>query len=224
MWSRGVMSVAFWWLAGQVLLIAQPGWVSVIARHKSQSFKVDAGGGQTLMTESSGMYYRSSSGSTLVIRSPVVGGQIRDDHALAALTDAETGEVFSLDYRRGVATLMQRRRTPLTPRSPDPSTFIGNDMVNGIACVIRRVVCIDNQRLQNEGVECGRAWYSPELHLTIKTESGEIMPSGQGTKSIVEIYDIQIGVEPAATLFEIPAGFERVLRTPQLACPQCPRR
>ena len=131
--------MAIWWLAGQVLLIAQPGWVPVIAKHKSQS-------------------------------------------------------------------------------------FIGNDMVNGIACVIRRVVCIDNQRLQKEGVECGRAWYSPELHLTIKTESGEILPSGQGTKLIVEIYDIQIGVEPAATLFKIPAGFERVLRTPQLACPQCPRR
>ena len=213
-----VASVIFGWIIGQLAVFAQPGWVPLSAKHKVQSFRVHASGSETLVNEISGMYYRSSSGSTLLVKSPVVDGQIRSDYASATMTDAKTGEVFNLDYKRRVATLMQRRPTPLTTQRRNPSTLIGSEVVNGIACVIQKVECVDGL-LSKDAVECGKAWYSQELDLLIRMET--TWPGGRDT---MERYDIQIGEEPAPSLFEVPADFERVARTEQLACPQCPWR
>jgi hypothetical protein len=193
-------------------------WAPIIAKHRETTSRIGTDGSETLLQERRGSFLRASNGSSLLTKRSVMNGLETADES-AGLTDATTGKVFALSYKTGTAILRRQRELPIRPRKLDPATFSGEQIINGMRCVGRKVVCQDPHL--GRATECGTAWYSPEYDLTIRIESDETV-KGQKIRSVFEHYDVQVGTEPDASLFRIPNGF-KIVTEPMRKPSQCPR-
>jgi hypothetical protein len=179
-------------------------WVPIMAKKKVLSYVLQLDGTWTLAGEKREAYYRSSSGSTLERRYPIVNGK-KEGEGEGLFTDQTTGKIYMLKHDGKKAVLLQTLPLPLLPRhesfTPDPSWYVGKQTINGLECIGTKI----------KGAN-GVSWYSRDLDLTVKTD---FTGQSEGGRVVSELYDIQVGVEPDPSLFAIPKDFTVLIQQDQ---------
>ncbi|MBL8232384.1 MAG: hypothetical protein JNL98_28060 [Bryobacterales bacterium] len=191
--------------AGHCMLMAQTEANRPIqAKFRHAVYRIDESGAQVLTQEERGTFLRASNGSVRSSLHPVVNGVEQPQAARELLTDGVTGNVYNLLPSRREAQLMRRVRTPITPVAPEPRSFSGEEIVNGVLCKKRPVKCLDSVLGTEE--DCGSGWYSPEYQLHIRIETYQVLKDGARSLDVHEMTDIEVR-EPAPDVFRLPGDF-----------------
>lgn len=163
-------------------------------------------GDKTIKTEvKEGNYYRSSDGSYIYQWTHLNGAK---SNLRSSLWDNKTATSYTLDYANHRA-MFGSRGTPLTPDLSSANRAAiearPEEVVNGISCRVEPAR-FGPPGKQNGG---GRGWYSLENDLLVKND---ITYPGSDGKTMVhdtyELYDIHLGQEPDANLFDLRKNFQ----------------
>lgn len=192
-----------------LLLIAASGssspqqWVPVTAKMRGM-FETTKDG-TTAVEKREGVFFRSADGSMLKYWVSVNGDESRGGSG--QLFDNKNLFHYSINFHQRVAYQSRRRN----PKRVDPADFssnlanssLGNDLVEGMQC--RRVPVIvlwPDGRREVIGEHC----VSLDYALTLREESRATQ--NHVTRHVkIELYDIQLGVEPDAKLFDIENSY-----------------
>jgi hypothetical protein len=116
---------------------------------------------------------------------------------------AETLEVFDVRYGDKTASFRQKYPHPgPAKRNLSPEKIVGEKIVNGVPCTGLRI------QLGNTNTTIGTAWISVAHDLTVRLEYDYPDGAGGFTRSVHEMYDIQMGVEPPESAVRLPEGFK----------------
>jgi hypothetical protein len=144
-----------------------------------------------------GIYYRYSDGSVLVEWLTQDGQKAWD----GTLHDNKALKYYELDYKQQRA--IQR---PSAPVAVKPGAYVsakhdlGSDSVDGVRCWISPIKFRASPG--SSFVDLGKACVSPEYDLRLWDD---VTSNAKRTKT--ELYDIKLGAEPPASLFDVEAKF-----------------
>lgn len=157
-----------------------------------------------------GNYYRSSDGSYIYHWTRLNGNQ---SILRSSLWDNKTATSYTLDYANRRATFASKG----TPLSPDMSAenraaveARPEEMVNGVLCRVEPA----KFGPMGKATGGGQGWYSLENDLLVKNDVSYPSYDGKGVVHVVyELYDIHLGQEPDAEMFDLQKNFQ--VLTPQ---------
>jgi len=207
---RGFVAVSILATASSAAFAADPA-VPVIAKVRLTHSRTLPDGGEKILKEEEGIYYRSSKGVSYHGWAEVRAGAVQPVH-LGHLADHSTGKSFDIQFPLRRAVLRHWSCPDWPPSPPGPEHILGEETVNGIECVILLTKC--------NGVECGRTWRSKELHFTVRSEGRAPRRGGATLNTVMEYYDIRIGEEPPAGEINFLERFEVMDNT--IPPPDCP--
>ncbi|MGB6874881.1 MAG: hypothetical protein WBD87_02495 [Candidatus Acidiferrales bacterium] len=166
--------------------------------------------GKVIQTKiSEGVYYRNDDGSYYQQWTKVNGREEPGKTTVAGLFDNKAGILYRLDLTNHLA--YQRERAP-NPVTPDATMYKGytsalaKDNVEGIPCVSE-----PTQVLQSDGktfVRIGETCESVEYNLELKHDLSVPQPDGKIVHDTYQLYDIHMGTEPDATIFDLQRNFK----------------
>jgi hypothetical protein len=145
-----------------------------------------------------GVYYRTSAGSTLEQFTTLDGQRLVGQQAWAILSD--NGVSYQLDYTQHRAYVVSHPE--FTPRST-PKVQRAQSSVEGVPCALWPVYLVEAGTQTLAGHGC----FSEKYNLTLKTDVTIPGRDGQSIHKVTEMYDIQIGEEPDAKLFDLQHNF-----------------
>ena len=202
---------AFLW----VVALASPlngQWTPLEARTRTTIVEVQDDGEEQVVQRREGILSRNSLGVELRAEGRVVDGQESSLEA-GTLLDRATGNVYRLLYGRKQAYLSQRGAGPVLPPEKTAEYFrranelsLGQQAIGGVGCHEFRVMSMTTEAPDPRNWErVGTVCRSVEYDLPVKRVSDSRDEHGHLTRTIEELYDIRIGVEPDV---EIPDGFQ----------------
>ena len=180
---------------GAIDALAQ--FTPVTAKIRVTTYTPQSDGTTQAQVTHKGFYYRSSRGDVVNTNFHVDENGVKDEAGRTTYREASTGKIYSIAHIERVARVSQKLRLPLTPRSarPPASLIVGEEVVNGIAC-------IGMTMRKGDGSSAGTSWRSVSLDLTVKSE----YDYGGGRRSVHELYDIRF-TEPPSANFSLPTGY-----------------
>ena len=122
----------------------------------------------------------------------------------AAFEDKAQGKVYEIFYESKKALLRSNRGTrggPALDVNRLMKYAVGTQVINGIKCTGFSIL-----NGTDGGKVIGTAWRSLDYDIFVKMES-QVLRNGSTLKEVRELYDIQLGVEPASGSTGIPSGF-----------------
>jgi hypothetical protein len=146
-----------------------------------------------------GVYYRTSAGSTLRQYTTLDGNAIVGQLGWAILQDG-TG-TYKLDYTQHRAYVVSGPQA--TPLSGIPTTQKAQSSVEGMPCTLWPVYLVEAGTKTIIGQGC----HSDKYNLTLKLDVTVPGKNGQSAHNVTEMYDVQIGQEPDAKLFDVQHNF-----------------
>lgn len=193
-WSRCLL--LFSALTLGTTISAQAQWMPVVAKQKELTYRTDENGSKVVIQERRGTYKRSSTGSVMHTWTPIVDGQ-ENGPSEAMFIDAMSGASYAIYHGSQKARLIRQRPVPILPKERNlaPDAIVGEQVVNGVACVGLRVM-VNGQPTGDVG------WVSVPNDLHVK--AAFTLPGGQ--RIVRELYDIQF-VEPDSAVFAIPQNY-----------------
>jgi hypothetical protein len=184
------------------LATAQSTWLPVTARIR-ETYEKSENGSKSNVEVKEGYFYRSASGSTLIEWVSINNDNSRGGKA--ELFDNTTGADFSLNT---TAKTGMRMPSPNGTQilSPDylkgaSNSKLGTETIEGIVCYkVTSTLLFPDGRKEPAGDAC----QSPEYGLTLRMDTFAREQNGSVThRTIRELYDIKLGAEPEAKLFDI---------------------
>lgn len=147
-----------------------------------------------------GVYYRTSTGETLTHYTTFDGAPTAGEMAWAVLIDHNL--IYQLDYAMHRAYVVSPTRfTP--PRPPKVQAAPEQSSVEGISCRLLPIYSVTAGTVTRVGSSC----YSGTYKLTLKTDVSNAGPDGRSVHNVMEMYAIQIGLEPDPNLFDLGHNF-----------------
>ena len=209
--------------AALVLLVASSAgaadasWAPFEARKRTILYELGADGNETIVERREGAILRSSSGVELQVEGRVVEGKTFRLEA-GTLLDRTTGDMYQLLYDRKAARLLFRGKGPVSPPEKTAEYLnrakelsLGDRVISGVACHDRPVLAM-NVETPDLKKRIGTVCRSAEYDLPLKRVREQREASGRIVRTVEELYDIRIGVEPEVG---VPADFEIVDDAPQ---------
>jgi hypothetical protein len=119
--------------------------------------------------------------------------------------DNKTGTSYRLDYQNKRATVDSKDRPPMRPDAADSSEkTLPQDSVHGILCTVAPA----QMRLPSGQIATvGKVCSSTEHHLILRQELNYPTSNGQSVHMLMEMYDVQLGVEPDPKVFDVKNAF-----------------
>jgi hypothetical protein len=187
---------------GLVVLVLSSGAYAqaITARTRVTSELIGPNGKVTSSHIRDGVYYRTSAGDTLTRYTTMDGNPTTGE--LAWATMRKNGVSYQLDYATHRAYVSSF--PPFTP--PNPPKAPGapeQSSVEGIPCNIVPSYRMNAGTLTRVGSTC----YSERYKLVLKTDVTITSPDGRSAYSVIEMYAIQIGLEPDPNLFDLRHNF-----------------
>lgn len=181
-------------------------FMPVVAKMKRT--EVTMRSGKVIQTKvSEGVYYRRDDGSYYQRWTTVNGSEEKTQ--IAGLFDNRAGVLYRLDLTSHLA--YERERAP-NPVRPDAAMYKGytpalaKDNVENTPCVSE-----PTQVLQPDGktfVRVGYTCESVEYDLELKHDLTLPQPNGTVVRDTYQLYDLHIGVEPDASIFDLEKNFK----------------
>lgn len=165
--------------------------------------------GATTHLIAEGEYYRSSDGSRIMRWTTRNGSRAAGEAMRGSLWDNKTGTAYSLDFLNKRAVF----RAAPGPTSPDTSTKgterLPERTIDGVPCKLEPTEKVNPSKgPAGNGVVMGTTCFSTDYDLIV--EQDITSPSQNGTTvvhSVFELYEIHIGQEPDANLFDVSKNF-----------------
>jgi len=156
------------------------------------------------------LYYRTSDGSYIYHwTSSTKDGETQPIYT-GALWDNKTGNYYRLDYQNSQATMEQQGNAPVHPNAPDPNDAgLPQDSVAGVPC---KVYPAKMHLSTGADGTVGSVCTSPEHNLMLRQELTYPTTNGQTVHTLMEMYDVQLGNEPDAALFDVSKQFKTVFQ------------
>ena len=157
-----------------------------------------------------GVYYRSSAGDTLIHYMTMDGAPTAGELAWGILQ--QNGVRYQLDYA------LHRAYVVSHPQFTPPANI---RMSRGVASSVEGIPCLLFPVCQgNAGqvTRIGSSCYSKTYHLTLKTDVTQTGPDGRSARNVMEMYAIQIGLEPDPSVFDLQHNF--TIYKPEAAGPE----
>lgn len=147
-----------------------------------------------------GVYYRTSAGDWLMQYTTMDGNPTTGELAWATLQ--KNGVTYQLDYATHRAYVISSPKfTP--PNPPKVRGAPGQSSVEGIPCKVLPSYLANAGTMTRVGSSC----YSQTYNLTLKTDSTITGSDGRSAYNLIEMYAIQIGLEPDPNLFDLQHNF-----------------
>ena len=152
-----------------------------------------------------GIFYRASSGSELRQWKTIDGKEATGAAAWASLTDKQHESYYKVDYvgRQAYQTIPPEISPPKDDKAPK-SVVLGHDSVEGIACELLPIRVLAAGKAP---VEVGRSCRSAEYDLRLYAEFTNPVSVNKSVHSTLKLYDIQLGVEPDQSFFDLQTNF-----------------
>jgi hypothetical protein len=177
----------------------------IMATITNTTYVVGENGQATVVHQETGTFARAGDGRELrVMFDP------KTNEPKTAILRAN-GEDVSMGYASKRYTVSNGG--PLAPHEIPfvPKPGIESQTINGVYAV-----AIPNYDANNPGKVIGKAWFSPDYKLTVRSESEMTTPNGKKIRVIMEMNNIRIGTEPDQSQFVVPQDF-----TPATGSSQC---
>jgi hypothetical protein len=198
------------WLAVAVFLTSASAYAQfmpVVARMKRTETTTQ--GGKVIQTKTSeGVYYRVDDGSYYQQWTKINGKEEPGKTNFAGLFDNRAGILYRLDLTNHLAYQRGQAPSPVAPgamyKGYNPA--LAKDNVEGIPCV-----SMPTQVLQADGktyARVGESCESVEYDLELKHDLSVPQPDGKVVRDTYQLYDIHIGTEPDATIFDLQRNFK----------------
>jgi len=191
------------------VLVAAPlaaDWTPVVANHRRSVSQVSDSGEEKVLTEEVGRFLRSSKGRQLVTTKAQGNASAGLSGLLTELSDGSVWRIFfdrKIAVQQRVATggnLQGPRRNP----ELENSKSIGEAVINGIPC--------KKFPVRGDGILSGYACRDVENDLLVRVEF-VAERGGLKYRTVREMLDIRLNVEPEEEDLAIPSGFQRVEST-----------
>src|SRR5579875_3419046 len=176
--------------------LAAPVTTPITAKMTSTTYEVGGNGQTSIISQESGTFARRADGSEVTRFLDPSTGQPRTA-AIRANGQSIVIKYLSKRYTVGASS----------PLAPDAVPFIQkpgmeSQTINGIYVV--GISITDGKT----GQVVGKAWFSPDYKITVRTETERTSAvTGKTIRMVQEMSDIQIGAAPDPNLFTVPAGF-----------------
>ncbi len=178
-------------------LPAEAQWVPFTAQYEERIVRQLPDGTEEVIAEFEGRISRSSSGSEWRTKVGMSNGQATG-RGHAKFKDAATGTIYHIDHDSRHVRQLAQKSLPFLPSphfAPSEADAVGTQVINGVACVGKRV------KVNGEFVP-GAHWVSQNLHLVVK----EDITFPDGSRRVVEYSGFQY-TEPSSSVFAIPVGY-----------------
>lgn len=183
-------------------------FMPVVAKMKRT--EVTMQGGKIIQTKvSEGVYYRTDDGSYFQQWTRVNGREEPNKTKFAGLFDNRAGILYRLDLTNHLAYQTDKSVSLIRP---DASLYKGytpdlaKDSVEGIPCV-----SMPTRVLQPDGktsIQIGYTCQSVEYNLELKHDLTVTQPDGRTIRDTYQMYDIHVGTEPDAAIFDLQKHFK----------------
>lgn len=209
------------WLSALVFFSAhsvQAQWVPVTARVR-ETHETWKQGKLEKVDHKEGLFYRTSDGSTLKYWTTVNGdeklggqGEMTDNKGLVQYSINMKHKYF---YEIGT---LPEKLTPQLNRPSSSSSGLGDKVIGGLRCHrSSAVVQWPDGRREPMGEEC----VSIEYNLKLLTDH-QVTQGGVTRHVITEMYDINLGAEPDANLFDLQKNGATIFKQKTLETPPNP--
>jgi hypothetical protein len=148
-----------------------------------------------------GVYYRTSSGSTLTHYTTLDGNPTAGEMASGSLS--ENGTNYQLDYTQHRAYVAPFPPPPPHNETPRAQNTLGQSSVEGIACTLFPVVLVTGGTKTPVGTLCD----SDQYHLILRMDITNPGKNGTSSHNVTELYNIKVGLEPDPKLFDLQHNF-----------------
>ena len=203
-------------------------WTPIVAKRRIIKSEIHADGREVILHEGNGDYLRSAEGKLLVTEAPVVDGVSQESVRFGTLQDFATGTQHRILYGQERVFRTQtptRRKTEVTQELLQRIEQKGlrKEIVNGVLCYGFPVVfgLPDGSSATSDSGMSGMGWRSLDHDFTVKFET-ERNDGTTSSRTVEEIYEIRLGVEPPPERLTVPADFvEQASTSDQPPTPFC---
>lgn len=175
----------------------QTRWTPVTAKIRHATFVVNADGTETPFSLDEGYYYRVADGSDIRYTRQIIDG-IPQGPGRGFLRDTATATSYNVYFGSKKAIVNEKWKAPTRERLPYPQSSVvrGQQVVNGLPCVGTLLKVTPPNR---DGI----MWKSIEHDLTVRIDY-----TMSGYHTVIDLHEIQIGVEPPVGAVSLPPDFE----------------
>jgi hypothetical protein len=206
--SQSISPLIFTLACGLATILASAQTVPLTATVTRITYTISADGGITLSREERGSFFRNSDGDEATHVQVMKNGQFAS--GTSRINRRKEGKSYIIDdERQQYSVTLWAGNLAVAAEGKSPSTPAVTRTIGGIKCV--GVPLRDGKT----GETIGKGWISLEYGITVRSEADVInSQTGQPVGLVVEeLSDIQVGVAPDPSAFDIPSGYKEVSGT-----------